>query len=720
MTDKVGLRPRSNSTDAELKLPSFGLCKEQEILLLHKWSPDHRTSSCIPGLNNLGNTCFMNSVLQCLMYSPSFSQTLLLAPATASTPETPKTSRIANLVRQLVATIHGDGKSSALSPNGLAKSLRNINSRFRLGRQEDAHEFLVSLLDNLQTHHLLTSGIDPTKSGWRDRLPMKRLDETTMIHRICGGYYRSQLKCPDCGFTSPTYDPFLDLSLDITTSNTLDDAIRKFCSTEILSRENRWTCSGCKKKVKAEKSMSIYRPSVTLTVQLKRFKFNALGFGGGKISKKLAFPLKLQLPLSDSRKCNYELTGLVVHAGGSCNSGHYYSYIKAPNGAWFLCDDSHTRQVQLDEVLGRKDAYLLFYSREEVKLRLREVPVTPQHSDDDDSEVDDSEDDDSEDDASDHSEVVSDDASEEEDNMDAMTVDEEAPSTSAAETVTHFEFQFAPKATRLWNGGLRRKGPNVTGLWKKCEGLTVYRYNPKGKGKEKEQEKEMQAKQRETVPMSISLDNEKKEQKKKEKKERSDEFEKKMRSEGEGDAIPVAATTVPTLEKKVEQKEAVPLPIPVAETTVPAHAPPPAPAPIQRPVPVRAQGTTSLLGNVTVGAWSDDSGGSDGHDDGGRRQQAWHNERVATAEMSRKRKLKKSNWDMKLDEGKTKKSKGKSVDDEGRWGDIVNQEAKKNPFHRTQQKNANLNKGGRKGNEGTGANKSKDKRKQTNGDRRKR
>ena len=58
----------------------------------------------------------------------------------------------------------------------------------------------------------------------------------------------------------------------------------------------------------------------------------------------------------------YKLYGVLVHLGHTSRSGHYYSYVKAPNDSWYRADDSRVNKVQLQEALSQK-AYILFYKR---------------------------------------------------------------------------------------------------------------------------------------------------------------------------------------------------------------------------------------------------------------------------------------------------------------------------------------------------------------------
>jgi Ubiquitin carboxyl-terminal hydrolase len=221
-------------------------------------------------------------------------------------------------------------------------------------------------------------------------LPVPRLDETTFIHRIFGGYLRSQLRCTKCGYCSNTYDPFLDLALEVSKKSidNVGTAFLEFTRKETLDSDNRWKCGGCRQYVRAQKALTVFRPPLSLCVQMKRFTFGGLSFGfqskfgmgqGNKITKPITFPAEMDLPLSDGRSCPYALTGVVIHVGGSSNSGHYTAYVRKPNGGeshqWYHMDDSSVQAVSQKTVLQQKDAYLLFYCRKEVKLEFPPLPA---------------------------------------------------------------------------------------------------------------------------------------------------------------------------------------------------------------------------------------------------------------------------------------------------------------------------------------------------------
>jgi len=205
--------------------------------------------------------------------------------------------------------------------------------------------------------------------------------------------------CTLCGYKSNTYDPFLDLALEVNKSSTLMSALSQFMKKETLDAANKWKCSGCNRHVCATKQLTVFRPPLSLVVQLKRFvyggqgmfsphkngfygKFSKNGASRSKIQKPIDFSTALELPLSDGRRCEYYLTGIIIHEGSSANSGHYTACVRKPSSdhsrdEWYHMDDGSVTKVSENSVLQQKNAYVLFYSRKEVQL---EIPRPPSRS----------------------------------------------------------------------------------------------------------------------------------------------------------------------------------------------------------------------------------------------------------------------------------------------------------------------------------------------------
>lgn len=103
-------------------------------------------------------------------------------------------------------------------------SKKTKKNSFRLGRQEDAHEYLVALLDAM--HEACLSRAFPRHRPAENastlsppprflRPPPPALAATTLVHALFGGVLRSQIRCLRCGYESNTYEPCVDVSLDV-------------------------------------------------------------------------------------------------------------------------------------------------------------------------------------------------------------------------------------------------------------------------------------------------------------------------------------------------------------------------------------------------------------------------------------------------------------------------------------------------------------------------
>lgn len=109
-----------------------------------------------------------------------------------------------------------------------------------------------------------------------------------------------------------------------------------------------------------------------LTVHLKRFAFDLERGYMRKINTTIKYPQNLDLSRYTSKDSkvtgtSYSLYAVVVHLGHGCDSGHYYAYVKSPEGKWYCMDDEDVQPASLDEVLSQ-NAYMLFYQQDQINI----------------------------------------------------------------------------------------------------------------------------------------------------------------------------------------------------------------------------------------------------------------------------------------------------------------------------------------------------------------
>ncbi|TVU05509.1 hypothetical protein EJB05_48675 [Eragrostis curvula] len=304
------------------------------------------------GLHNLGNSCYANAVLQCLMFTRPLTSYLLgrLHSKNCSKKEWCFMCEFEKLV------VEGKQGKTALSPTGILSHLHDIGSSFGPGKQEDAHEFLRYAIDAMQSVCMKEA-----RKGGAHRLA----EETTLLQLIFGGYLRSKIRCSRCHSVSEQLERLLDLTVEIDGDiSSLEEALERFTSTEILDGENRYQCSSCKSYERAKKKLTILEAPNVLTVALKRYQSGKFG----KISKAIRFPETLNLSrymsTDEDRFPVYSLYAVVVHHDvmNAAFSGHYVCYVKDTQGKWYKADDSQVKPVSLEKVLS-KSAYMLLYAR---------------------------------------------------------------------------------------------------------------------------------------------------------------------------------------------------------------------------------------------------------------------------------------------------------------------------------------------------------------------
>lgn len=191
------------------------------------------------------------------------------------------------------------------------------------------------------------------------------LKETSVIHRIFGGRERQQIKCRSCSYISNTYQPILDIPLEIRRGGSIEEALTKhFASCQLTkAKGNAYNCDQCKKQVDAVKRTLIYDAPEHATLHLKRFDFTFRGTS--KIHDFIRYPKVLDLTSYTTRQelLIYKLLSVIVHQGRRASSGHYYAFCKQPNGTWSSYNDELVDQVGEKTALNQ-EAYILVYARD--------------------------------------------------------------------------------------------------------------------------------------------------------------------------------------------------------------------------------------------------------------------------------------------------------------------------------------------------------------------
>ena len=339
------------------------------------------------GLKNLGNTCYMNSTLQCLSNIPGFREFFLRKKHLEELNTTRGQSKgeLAKAFGALLVRLwqsKSEGSLNSVKPVQVKKIIGKVASRFSGYQQHDAQEFLLFLLDAL--HDDLNRVVRQVPFEELKDIPAETNDakaqrcwqnyidrnDSFIVDTFCGQLH-SEIVCQQCGKTSNVFEPFMDLSTPIpeATDNrpvSVQDCLNAFTQTEVLSGLEAVYCSKCKDHCESMKTIRVHKLPEVLVIHLKRFSSHK------KLAKAVQIPIEsldmqpyttsAASPLRDNEQQEYKLIGAVNHMG-SFHGGHYTAdCLHSERKQWCKFNDSIVSNIKPEQI-DNEDAYLLIYLR---------------------------------------------------------------------------------------------------------------------------------------------------------------------------------------------------------------------------------------------------------------------------------------------------------------------------------------------------------------------
>ncbi|WVW86994.1 hypothetical protein I302_109050 [Kwoniella bestiolae CBS 10118] len=260
-----------------------------------------------------------------------------------------------------------------VTPEDLLRTVKRENEMFRGMMQQDAHEFLGWLLNQIAEEIEI---IDKNLKKVNGQEPVKTPGKT-FIQSLFEGILTNETRCLSCETTSSRDELFLDLSIDIEQHTSVTHCLRQFSASEMLCQKNKFYCDSCCGLQEAEKRMKIKKLPNILALHLKRFKYQETTGRYAKLFYRVPFPTQLRLPNTTDDMENpdrlYELFSVVVHIGNGPHHGHYVTLVRS-KGRWIMCDDENVEPINDDDLFRyfgdypSGAGYVLFYQAVDMDL----------------------------------------------------------------------------------------------------------------------------------------------------------------------------------------------------------------------------------------------------------------------------------------------------------------------------------------------------------------
>lgn len=333
----------------------------------------------LTGLVNLGNKCFLNSILACLSNTLKLTDYFLSSKFKEDDPEylNRRKPEYFVVLSYLNFIINAWDKNQILKPRSFVENLSKFVKKYYTMEQQDSHECLTYILEIL--HKGLAYDIDIDIKGTvktnTDLLMKQSLENWKVFYEknysyivdIFHGMFYNKISCNNCNLIENVFEPFNCISVNIPEDGSVDLKTcldNYFCCSETI---NSWKCEKCKLDG-CNKMINCWSLPNYVIIHLKRFTNS-----GKRINTNVDFPiddLNLTEYVSDDKQDPnnyiYSLYSVNYHSGNA-KSGHYWSVCKNLDNKWYKYNDAEISEFYDINKISSNESYILFYYRKFIK-----------------------------------------------------------------------------------------------------------------------------------------------------------------------------------------------------------------------------------------------------------------------------------------------------------------------------------------------------------------
>ena len=343
------------------------------------------------GLQNIGQTCYMNASLQCLTNIMSLSNQLILMFKNnmLNLKQYPLTFVYSQLLFEFQTT-----SKTYIVPTNFKKTLEVLNPLFQGNQASDAKDFIFFIIERL--HQELKPPDNPQNDfGQIDFLQQEiqarnqmltlinflnelNTKNTSIVSKTFYGITRSIMRCEGCYNEKYSFQTFniinfilkkvkddkkqlLGEYLDNDYVINLMDAFESDYKQENLTGENMIYCNNCKSLQNGWMKQNIYQLPSIMIIVLNRGKNNKDFREQFKIDEILNFANNPNILCNVNNQKTYKkyfLCGVITHLGESGSNGHFISYYRNGMNQKFFCyNDASVAEVSVEDAIKTKISY---------------------------------------------------------------------------------------------------------------------------------------------------------------------------------------------------------------------------------------------------------------------------------------------------------------------------------------------------------------------------